>query len=754
MEFKHFLHKHNLSLTEVGKKNDSVRCHGCLDIIYGPAYSCNTCDEGKFVMHKSCAELPPQIQINAFHPHPLRFSLYEVIVCDGCAESLADFINYRCMDCTFNLDFRCALAISNDYKLADHLSLQEGKRIKITIHHFSHYHQLTRCTLKINDVMGPSEASWGSNEFKCMACKQELHGTLTYTCLPCRFVCHESCVNDMPSQVLHGPFHPQHILLPRPIRKGSSHRCSVCRGKLEGIGFYCNQCDVMLHVSCAKYRTRAIKHNCHPHYLLHLGKSIMSGIFCEACKEDCGDSFFSCIKCKFYIHAECIPLPPFSDQDTRHLHPLMLVNPFAEDDSGVYYCDACETERNPENHVYYCEECKYIAHIGCALSEVEATKEMFLDQQIDENPDKADIADKIMDSKSLELEGTLVHNKKKIQKDVFHRHPLTLEDDDENALFVCNGCGELCRGLSYNCSLCQFSLDSRCAVLDDHLAKHQLKKAREIQTTIYHFIHSHQLSRCNINILQTEIQVSCMTCRQDLYGLVYTCLLCQFFLHESCLKDLPMEVLQSPFHPQHSLPWFPIPRRFSLNCHTCGQRVQGIALFCSECEVFFHNSCANYKTRKIKHDCHGHDLLHLGKSIFVKASPRCDACHEDCRNTLFGCIQCRFFIHLECIPLPKVVKHIRHLHPLTLTNSVDEDDYCDMCETARNPKHDVYYCEECKYIAHIDCVISEVEPPEKIVEYLVPRPRKEGPQIRKQIDEDSDEEEFEEDSDTKEVVEE
>ncbi|XVF42322.1 hypothetical protein PTKIN_Ptkin01aG0351900 [Pterospermum kingtungense] len=283
-------------------------------------------------------------------------------------------INYRCMDCTLNLDFRCALAISNNYEQADHVSLHEARRIKTTIHHFSHYHTLTRCKFSLlntetDDFMYIFEKLWESDEFKCMACKQELHGTLTYTCIPCRFLLHESCVNDMPSQVLHSPFHPQHILLPRPIRKGSSFECSACGDDVEGISFYCNQCDVMLHVSCAKYKTRAIKHECHPHYLLQLDKSIMSEISCKACNKDCGDSFFSCIKCEFYIHVECIPLPPGA-QHKRHLHPLMLVNPFAEDDSGVYYCDACETERNPEHHVYCCEECKYIAHIGCALSEV------------------------------------------------------------------------------------------------------------------------------------------------------------------------------------------------------------------------------------------------------------------------------------------------------------------------------------------------------------------------------------------------
>ncbi|XVF42334.1 hypothetical protein PTKIN_Ptkin01aG0353100 [Pterospermum kingtungense] len=377
MEFKHFLHpEHNLSFIEVDEKNDGVCCYGCLDIIHGPAYVCRSPGHEYFVMHKSCAELPPQIQGDDFHPHPLRFLHFEVIVCDECAKLWAGTISYRCMYCAFNLDFRCAVSISNDYyKLPNREALHEGRRIKTTINHFSHNHQLTSCKFPLLTTwfgVGVFRSSWGSGKWpKCMACKQQLHDTLIYTCIPCRFALHESCVNDIPKQVLHSPFHPQHILVPRSISfyKGSSHGCSACREKIEGISFYCNQCDAYLHVCCAKYRTRAIKHNCHPHHLLHLGKSIMSEISCKACQKDCGDSFFSCMKCEFYIHVECIPLPPRA-QNKHHLHPLMLVNPFAEDDSEVYYCDACEKKRNPEHHLYYCEECKYIAHIGCALSKV------------------------------------------------------------------------------------------------------------------------------------------------------------------------------------------------------------------------------------------------------------------------------------------------------------------------------------------------------------------------------------------------
>ncbi|XP_022743780.1 uncharacterized protein LOC111294625 [Durio zibethinus] len=523
----------------------------------------------------------------------------------------------------------------------------------------------------------------------------------------------------MPRQVLQSPFHPQHILFPRPIPKGPSYTCSACKEEVKGIGFYCNQCDVTVHVSCAKYQTRAIKHDCHPHQLLHLGKSILSKISCNACHQDCDDSFFGCIKCDFYIHVECIPLPP-SVEHRRHLHPLVLKNSFVEDDSEDYYCDMCETERNPEHDIYFCEECAYIAHIDCVHPEVKPTEEMFLDQRTKKNSDKAEIIDKMM-----ELEEILVHNGKEIQKNAFHPHPLALNDNDPETIFVCNGCGELCRGLSYNCNLCLFSLESKCAALNDDLAKHKALKGREIQTTIYHFGHNHQLTRCKINRLQTEFHLSCMACRQDLYGLVYTCPGCAFFLHESCLKDMLREV-ESPLHPQHPLLLHPPLSGLDYpHCNFCRERNDCIAYICFGCNFFLHYSCAKYQTRKMKHNCHIHDLLHLGKSIFVKTPPQCATCHTDCNDTLFGCIECEFYIHLECISLPYIVKHMRHLHSLTLTNSVVENNsgehYCDICETERNPEHDVYYCKECTYIAHIDCVISEVEPPEKIFEYLKKR---------------------------------
>ncbi|OWM66977.1 hypothetical protein CDL15_Pgr000429 [Punica granatum] len=66
--------------------------------------------------------------------------------------------------------------------------------------------------------------------------------------------------------------------------------------------------------------------------------------------------------------------------------------------------------------------------------------------------------------------------------------------------------------------------------------------------------------------------------------------------------------------------------------------------------------------------------------------------------------------------LPPSVKHEFHFHTRVLRDRVvDEfydykEQYCVVCETLRNPELGVYYCEECNYDAHIDCVIPKVSP--------------------------------------------
>ncbi|KAB1213653.1 hypothetical protein CJ030_MR5G016242 [Morella rubra] len=73
-----------------------------------------------------------------------------------------------------------------------------------------------------------------------------------------------------------------------------------------------------------------------------------------------------------------------------------------------------------------------------------------------------------------------------------------------------------------------------------------------------------------------------------------------------------------------------------------------------------------------------------------------------------------FKIHLLCGPLPYTIKHESQVDCLTFEDSIVEDDdpddeyYCNTCEELRDPRVCVYYCSECKFVAHVHCVMSEV----------------------------------------------
>jgi hypothetical protein len=87
MELQHFSHEHPLTLNEeLNKDHERFICVGCLNQMLGPNYTCKECHE--FILHKSCAELPRELE-HPLHPkHPLlliyRYFRKREIKCEGC----------------------------------------------------------------------------------------------------------------------------------------------------------------------------------------------------------------------------------------------------------------------------------------------------------------------------------------------------------------------------------------------------------------------------------------------------------------------------------------------------------------------------------------------------------------------------------------------------------------------------------------------------------------------------------------------
>ncbi|XP_021893652.1 uncharacterized protein LOC110811449 [Carica papaya] len=149
-------------------------------------------------------------------------------------------------------------------------------------------------------------------------------------------------------------------------------------------------------------------------------------------------------------------------------------------------------------------------------------------------------------------------------------------------------------------------------------------------------------------------------------------------------------------------------------CAVCEEEARGFIYSCSKCQLSLHIECATLKP-SVKFGDHGHLLILFPDTRMQRF---CEICGRQCNGFHVRCIECRINFHLHCHPsMPRIIKHGCHVDPLSFTElpvpddfQPDDEFYCDVCETLRDPKDPVYYCAECDFVAHVECVISEVLP--------------------------------------------
>ncbi|XVE90024.1 hypothetical protein DITRI_Ditri20bG0043200 [Diplodiscus trichospermus] len=478
-------------------------------------------------------------------------------------------------------------------------------------------------------------------------------------------------------------------------------------------------------------------------------------------------------QCDFNIHLECVPIPLIASHK-YHRHPLILKDSVVEDESTEYYCDICEEERNPEHHVYNCEKCTYIAHMKCVLMEEKTS-----------SPEEILVCNsggncRSMDRKPL-LENIMTEQTADQQSEFpvpqiqhfSHQHVLNFEEvidksedlycnachlellspaysfpQRRSGLFMCDECRDLSTAFVFLCLVCNFKLDMKCATA---LAAPRYKDQRAVkdmekEPKLFHFNHGHKMVFGNEesvlfsfnddhkmvpgNCGSSAKEFKCNGCCLSILGPAYSCLDCDFILHESCFA-LPKEI-QCPSHPSHSLEASQS-RSSPVTCHACGYGFSpnDIGYGCNlESDLYFHYLCVKSLRRPLKSSSHEHDLYYFGvdghqmlaysKGAFIKHF-NCSRCSRKCSGPSYHCVKCKISFHLECVQIPEIVKSKYHIHPFILKDSFIEDDsgeyYCDICEEERNGKDHVYYCKECggQFVAHIECVFNKVE---EIFSYL------------------------------------
>ncbi|XVF51801.1 hypothetical protein PTKIN_Ptkin04bG0213400 [Pterospermum kingtungense] len=458
-----------------------------------------------------------------------------------------------------------------------------------------------------------------------------------------------------------------------------------------------------------------IHHFLHPHplELTELDEANIDVVVCSGCQKGFQGPIYMCSDCKFYLHISCAQLQR-EIQNYYHPCPLVLT---IEDHT---YCNFCFSPTY--GFSYSCKKCNCNMHVNCALKPVPVSywREIVFhfchwhylsltDPKKKDFEVRCHICDKLSSSSPIfgcDLCMFFVHHAcminipRQINHFLHPSCPLVLLIRPR---FRCEGCGNAdYSGLSFSCGGCGFHLDVKCALI--------CTAESEDGDKSQHTCHRYPLAP----------PLRCRACGEN-------CSRPSFASDEQpCAVEFPPQI-HHPFHPLHPLTLCHLEPQPNLSCHVCRRCPdRSVRIYhCDKCDFNLHTHCAKPKEAPYvlkTSGVHSHFLTFFDRT---RTSFVCHICFKKALNCFFRCVACDFNIHLYCHPsAPKTIKHKYHIHPLTLATSPfefefissehshysNDDFYCDVCEEKRFKFESVYYCEECRFIAEVRCVLSEVLP--------------------------------------------
>ncbi|XP_060974401.1 uncharacterized protein LOC133039519 [Cannabis sativa] len=341
METQHFCRKNHIMLLKDNNKinNDEMECGMCAMSFSKTDFYYYICDLCEYYIHKSCEELPKQIN-HHFHPHhPLFVQTCLKRSCHSCGQWPEKYI----------MDVECTQMSSNSIITT---YSNEGQHC---IQHSSHPHLLLLVNPSYVDDMNVS----------CFACHKSSYdviGVYYYGCIRCKYFLHKQCIDQLPQQIqfFHHPNNHTHLSLHMKWEYG---KCNICGySNNPALYFECPQCynNFILCLECGFKRQRTINYEYHPHILCLLDKihtthdrcNVYDNCLKQSLKSNSKEfsktnsSIFGCLDCDFKLHLLCGPLPSIIKHESHDMHCLNLVDSCIEDTFGDYYCDICEEERS------------------------------------------------------------------------------------------------------------------------------------------------------------------------------------------------------------------------------------------------------------------------------------------------------------------------------------------------------------------------------------------------------------------------
>ncbi|OMP13986.1 DC1 domain-containing protein [Corchorus olitorius] len=356
-----------------------------------------------------------------------------------------------------------------------------------------------------------------------------------------------------------------------------------------------------------------------------------------------------------------------------HKHPLTLI----EQVNQEFLCRGCGKSLPPdEGPIYGCSGCKFYLDKACA----ELPKEM---------------------------------------QHFFHPCPLFLELCD---FFICDACLKRGNGFIYRCRRCNFDMHVECA------QRPNIKSNGDgnSEETIEHFTHWHPLRLVDGN-QKKDLQVgycgicqkliSCFDPDPDPGFVAYGCEECNFFVHKSCIINIPRQINNHSFHPSCPLIPVSVPSdHYPCDCYGCWEISPRLVFRCGKHSFQLDVKCAllptldqSKDTDEIQYVGHRHPLVAIRHNKDKTCIPQCGAClgSIDRFVHMYRCDNCDFNLHFDCAIKHKhttkqlLVKYEGHSHPLTFFDKIGEGASCDICE--KGARNCIFRCVACDFDIHLHC---------------------------------------------------
>ncbi|KAK9282997.1 hypothetical protein L1049_011224 [Liquidambar formosana] len=149
-----------------------------------------------------------------------------------------------------------------------------------------------------------------------------------------------------------------------------------------------------------------------------------------------------------------------------------------------------------------------------------------------------------------------------------------------------------------------------------------------------------------------------------------------------------------------------------ISCKVCERLIFEPFHGCIECKYYLHDQCLN-SPRWLQHPSHpSHSLTLFPSPTYSSRAYTCNACGLVGNAFSLSCAECEFDLHVHCANLPSTLLLDAHPHELKLIFDSPYDENttfsCDVCSGEADRRYWVYYCSDCDFGTHLECARPEL----------------------------------------------